>query len=290
MVHPAASVRSRDRGSTPQGARLRSKASVDGHPLHPGVIPFPFAFLFGAFLFDAGGIAFAVPSWWVTGFHLAIAGLATAVIAAIPGFIDYFATVPPRSQARSRATWHMMLALSTVALFATATWIRGSADLPPSALGLALELIGILVLAATGWIGGVLVVRDQIGVDNRYAGNGRWNEARVERGADGMVVAARCGELGMDQMKLLEVEGRRIVLARTPKGYTAFDDACTHGGGSLAAGTLICGVVQCPGHGSQFDTRSGTVRAGPAGRPVNVYGVDASDGVIRIALPGGIDA
>ena len=47
--------------------------------------------------------------------------------------------------------------------------------------------------------------------------------------------------------------------------YTAFDDACTHGGGSLAAGTLICGIVQCPGHGSQFDTRTGTVRAGPAG-------------------------
>jgi uncharacterized membrane protein/nitrite reductase/ring-hydroxylating ferredoxin subunit len=269
------------------GATLRSKASVDGHPLHPGLIPFPFAFLFGAFLFDAGGLAFARPAWSATGYHLAIAGLATAVIAAIPGFIDYFATVPPRSISHSKATWHMVLALVTLVLFAVATWIRGGADAAPGALGLALELAGVLVLSGAGWIGGMLVVRDQISVDHRYAGNGRWNEASVERDADGSVVAASCGELGMDQMKLVKVDGRRIVLARTPKGYTAFDDACTHGGGSLAAGTLICGVVQCPGHGSQFDTRTGTVRAGPAGRPLNVYGVEASDGVIRIALPDG---
>jgi uncharacterized membrane protein/nitrite reductase/ring-hydroxylating ferredoxin subunit len=264
---------------------MRSKASVDGHPLHPGLIPFPFAFLIGAFVFNAAGLAFAEPSWWMTGFHLSIAGIVTALIAAIPGFIDYVATVPPRSVTRSKATWHMLLALGTLALFIGATWIRGSAATQPSAIVLALQFVGVLLLSATGWIGGMLVVRDQIGVDNRYAGNGRWTEAKAERGADGMVVAATCSELGMDQMKLLKVDGRRIVLARTPKGYTAFDDACTHGGGSLAAGTLICGVVQCPGHGSQFDTRTGTVRSGPAGRPLNIYGVDASDGVVRISLP-----
>jgi uncharacterized membrane protein/nitrite reductase/ring-hydroxylating ferredoxin subunit len=264
---------------------LRSKASVDGHPLHPGLIPFPFAFLFGAFVFDAGGLAFGRPAWWATGFHLAIVGVATALVAAVPGFVDYFATVPPRSKAHLRATWHMLLAVGMLALFAAATWLRGSADAPPTALGLALELIGVLLLSAAGWLGGMLVVRDQISVDNRYAGDGRWNEARVERDTDGTIVAAKCGELGVDQMKLLKVDGQRIVLARTSRGYAAFDDACTHGGGSLASGAMVCGVVQCPGHGSQFDSRTGTVRAGPATRPINVYRVDDSDGVVRITLP-----
>ena len=264
---------------------MRSKASVDGHPLHPGLIPFPFAFLIGAFVFNAAGLAFGQPSWWTTGFHLSIAGTATAVLAAIPGFIDYFATVPPKGVTRSKATWHMLLALGTLGFFVAATWVRGSAALPPTALTLALELVGVLLLSAAGWVGGMLVVRDQISVDHRYAGNGRWNEARVARDADGTVVAATCNELGVDQMKLLKVDGQRIVLARTAKGYAAFDDACTHGGGSLAGGAMICGVVQCPGHGSQFDTRTGTVRAGPATRPLNVYQVDASDGVVRITLP-----
>ena len=266
---------------------MRSKASVDGHPLHPGLIPFPFAFLFGAFLFNAAGLAFARPSWWTTGFHLSIAGVGTALLAAIPGFIDYFATVPPRSAARSRATWHMLLALGTLALFAAASWMRGSPELPPTAIGISLELVGVLLLSAAGWVGGMLVVRDQISVDHRYAGGGIWNEERVRRDDDGTIAAASCGELGVDQMKLLKVDGQRIVLARTANGYTAFDDACTHRGGSLAGGTLICGVVQCPGHGTQYDTRTGSVRAGPGTRPLNVYRVDASDGVIRIALPDG---
>lgn len=264
---------------------MRSKASFDGHPLHPGLIPFPFAFLCGAFAFDAGGLAFADPGWWATGFHLSIAGLATALLAAVPGLIDYFGTVPPRSAARSRATSHMVLALATIGLFAVAAWLRGGASVAPTAPVLALELAGVLVLGAAGWVGGTLVVRDQISVDHRYAGNGKWNEATVEREADGTIIAAKCGELAMDQMKLLKVNGQRIVLARTARGYAAFDDACTHKGNSLAGGTMICGVVQCPGHGAQFDTRTGTVRAGPATRPLNVYRVEDGDGVVRIAVP-----
>jgi nitrite reductase/ring-hydroxylating ferredoxin subunit len=42
------------------------------------------------------------------------------------------------------------------------------------------------------------------------------------------------------------------VLARTEEGYVAFDDRCTHKGGSLAAGVMVWGTVQCLWHGSQF--------------------------------------
>jgi nitrite reductase/ring-hydroxylating ferredoxin subunit len=179
----------------------------------------------------------------------------------------------------------MLLAVVTVGLFALAAWMRGSAAVAPSWPVLALELGGVLVLGAVGWVGGTLVIRDQISVDHRYAGGGQWNEATVERETDGTIIAAKRGELAVDQMKLLKVDGQRIVLARTATGYAAFDDACTHKGGSLAGGTMICGVVQCPGHGAQFDTRTGSVRAGPATRPLNVYRVEDGDGLVRIALP-----
>ena len=85
-------------------------------------------------------------------------------------------------------------------------------------------------------------------------------------------------------MKLLRVDGRRLVLARTANGYVAFDDACSHEGGSLAGGTMICGTVQCPWHGSQFDVRTGCVRAGPSTRGIGIYHVDETDGVVRIRL------
>src|SRR5438046_3200088 len=69
-------------------------------------------------------------------------------------------------------------------------------------------------------------------------------------------------QLGIDQMTRLRGGGKRIVLARVERGYVAFDDRCTHKGGSLADGVLVCGTVQCPWHGSQFDVDSGAVKQG----------------------------
>ena len=68
---------------------MRSKASYKGHPIHPAPITFPFAFLYAAFLFDVAGWVAGRPSWWITGAHLAIAGVVMALVAAVPGFIDY---------------------------------------------------------------------------------------------------------------------------------------------------------------------------------------------------------
>jgi nitrite reductase/ring-hydroxylating ferredoxin subunit len=62
----------------------------------------------------------------------------------------------------------------------------------------------------------------------------------------------------------------------------AFDDRCTHKGGSLADGALVCGTVQCPWHGSQFDVASGGVKSGPATQRVRTYEVEERDGRLWI--------
>jgi nitrite reductase/ring-hydroxylating ferredoxin subunit len=141
-----------------------------------------------------------------------------------------------------------------------------------------------VLLGMGGWMGGTLVNRNLISVDHRYAGAGKWSEARLRAGRDGRVVAARADELEVDQMKLLHVDGRRIVLGRTEDGYVAFDDRCTHRGGSLAGGVMICGTVQCLWHGSQFDCRTGAVRAGPAEEPIRTYEVEEAGGEVRLRL------
>ncbi|HSA55690.1 MAG TPA: DUF2231 domain-containing protein [Gemmatimonadaceae bacterium] len=260
---------------------MRSRASLKGHPMHPALIPFPFAFLTGALLFDLAGRLFARPAWWETGAHLSAAGVVTALVAAVPGFIDYRYTVPPRSTGKRRATKHLAANLSAVALFAAGWLVRGDASSEPSWLLLLLEAAGAGLLAIGGWMGGTLAYRNQIGVDHRYAEAGKWREARVDAGK-GEAVAAASGELGIDQMKLVHVNGKRIVLARTGEGYVAFDDRCPHRGGSLAGGTMICGTVQCPWHGSQFDAGSGQVRAGPAKAAISTYDVEVRGGEIRV--------
>jgi nitrite reductase/ring-hydroxylating ferredoxin subunit len=67
-------------------------------------------------------------------------------------------------------------------------------------------------------------------------------------------------------------------------GALGFDDRCTHKGGPLADGVLICGTVQCPWHGSQFDARTGAVKAGPADKPIGTYAVEVVDGEVRLSL------
>lgn len=253
---------------------MRSRAHLKGHPLHPALIPFPFAFLVGAFGFDAAGVVFDRPAMWTTGAYVALAGVAAALVAAIPGFIDYLFTVPPDSSGKKRATKHMLIMLSAVGTFVVAWVLRGSADSRPATLQLLLEAAGATLLSIGGWMGGTLAYRNQVGVDHRYARAGKWIDEYVEADNNGVATVARSGELEVNQMKLVRVNGKRIVLARTADGYVAFDDHCTHRGGSLAGGTMICGTVQCPWHGSQFDVASGAVKAGPAERSIDTFRVE----------------
>lgn len=262
---------------------MRSKAQIQGHPIHPMLVAFPIAFLSGALVFDLVGWFTAWRTWWTTAAYLSIAGIATGLVAAVPGLIDYWLVVPPASSGKQRATYHMVVNVTSLVAFIIAWLLRGP-SLAPTAGTLVLEILGIVAVTAGGWLGGTLVFRNQIGVDHRYAGAGRWRETGVEPHAGEPLTVARADELGIDQMKLVHVGDRRIVLARTEHGYVAFDDRCTHKGGSLADGVLICGTVECPWHGSQFDVCSGSVRSGPARDGIATYQVEQRGDDVQITL------
>jgi nitrite reductase/ring-hydroxylating ferredoxin subunit len=193
--------------------------------------------------------------------------------------------VPPRSSGKQRATKHALLNVTVLILFAIA-WSMHGREGSPSLAALALEVVGAGLLAYSGVLGGTLVIRNMVGVDHRYANTGKWSEASFEAKAGESIEVADAEELKEDQMKLLRVNGRRIVLARTGSGYSAFDDHCTHRGGSLAGGVLIGGTVQCLWHGSQFDAATGQVACGPARKALAVYRVEDRRGKIWLTVPG----
>jgi nitrite reductase/ring-hydroxylating ferredoxin subunit/uncharacterized membrane protein len=261
---------------------MRSKANFKTHPIHPMLIPFPIAFLVGAFVFDLLGVIFDSLSFAQTGFYLSIAGIVMALVAAIPGIIDYIYTVPPDSSAKTRATKHMVVNLSAVALFFIAILFRNGTE-NPSILTLIIQGIGLAFLTAGGWMGGTMVFRNQIGVDHRYAKAGKWDEVTVNPNEKEPVVG-NDSLLALNQMMLVHLDGKRIVVAKTEKGYTAFDDRCTHKGGSLADGTLACGTVQCPWHGSHFNVHTGEATEGPATKPVKTYPVEIREGKIVLKV------
>jgi Ferredoxin subunits of nitrite reductase and ring-hydroxylating dioxygenases len=248
------------------------------------LIPFPIAFLVGAFVFDVLGTLFDNPSFWTTGAYLAIGGIVMGLVAAVPGVIDYLYSVPPNSSGKQRAKRHMLVNVTALVLFAVAWGIRGSADAQPGVLVFLLEIIGLIPLGTGGWLGGTLVDRNFIGPEHRYAHAGKWKEESVEAVPGKPLRVAGADELQMNQMKLIHVGDRRLVLGRGEDGYFAFDDSCTHRGGSLADGIMICNTVQCLWHGSQFDVRNGAVKAGPAKDGISTYRVEVTDGAVHLIL------
>jgi uncharacterized membrane protein/nitrite reductase/ring-hydroxylating ferredoxin subunit len=261
---------------------MRSTASFKGHPIHPMLIPFPFAFLTGAFVFDAAGWWLAVSDFQRTGAYIALAGIGTALLAAVPGFIDYLYTVPPESSGKKRATKHMAVNLTAVALFAAGWFLRGGSAGAVTPTLLALEFAAVGLLMTGGYMGGTLVYRNMSGVDHRYADTGKWSEQTVERKPGEPIVIEKPDDLEVDQMRLLLLGDRRLVLARTESGWAAFDDHCTHRGGSLAGGVMICGTVQCLWHGSQYDVTTGKVKSGPAKVSIGAYKVETDGKQLRI--------
>lgn len=257
---------------------MRSEASIKGHPIHPMLIVYPFAFLTGAFGFNLAAAASRNRELETVSQYLIPAGVATGLAAAAAGLIDYLQSVPPHSSGKERATRHALLNTAAIGLFTTSWLIRRAGH--RRALPLALQGIGTAAMSVAGWLGGTLVYRNQIGVDHRYAGAGKWQEVVAQDDEQALALTSASAGLELDQMKLVHagppsLVGRfgaeRIVVARTESGIAAFQDRCTHRGGPLSDGTLICGTVQCPWHGSQFDVHTGEVRCGPAKEPIRTY-------------------
>lgn len=260
---------------------MKSSANYKGHPIHPALVAFPTAYLVGAAGIDLWAAVTGRRGWTRTASHMGTLGIAAAITAAIPGIVDYTFAVPPRSSAKVRATNHMLANSAAVALFAAARAGRrrdGRAGL----LALAAELAGTGLLTMAGWMGGTLVYRNQIGVDHRYAGAGKYRTVVVT--GDPRFERVDLGPLDLEvgHMALVRAGADRVVVARTDAGLTAFADRCPHKGGPLSDGSLACGVVHCPWHGSQFDVRTGARLEGPAEEGIEVYEVRERGGRVLV--------
>lgn len=107
-----------------------------------------------------------------------------------------------------------------------------------------------MILGFSGWLGGTLVYRNQIGIDRRYASAGKLKTRTIESWRKPV---CNQSELGDGQVLLATVGTERVVVGRCSEGLFAFSDHCTHRGGPLSDGALVGCTVQCPWHGSQFD-------------------------------------
>jgi uncharacterized membrane protein len=90
------------------------------------------------------------PFWFRAGYVTNVMGMGAALMAAVPGFLDWLLG----SSARPRG-FHLALNVSALVTFTANAWIHDgnwAAPLPGVTLGIALAAVGIALTAAGGWL------------------------------------------------------------------------------------------------------------------------------------------
>lgn len=143
---------------------MESRAKLFGHPIHQMLIVFPLGLLATALVFDGITLATGNGYWSELAFWMIAAGVVSGLLAAPFGFVDWLG-IPSGTRAKRVGALHGGGNVVVVMLYA-ASWVaRMGAPREPDALALVLAFAGGGLALVTGWLGGELVDRLSVGVD-----------------------------------------------------------------------------------------------------------------------------
>ena len=140
---------------------LRSTFALNGHPLHPLLVPIPIGLFVAALVSDIVFICDGSPGWAEASRWLLGGGLAGALLAALAGFTDFAAN--PRIR-EFRAAWlHLFANLTLVLVEGINLMLRLPDAAVAGSLGIVLSAVAVLIMLFSGWQGGELVFRHGVG-------------------------------------------------------------------------------------------------------------------------------
>jgi uncharacterized membrane protein len=149
---------------------------VAGHPLHPILVAFPIGLWVFSLVCDIVHALGGSPVWKDVAFYTMAGGLVGALLAALPGFLDYRTLRAPDTRRLGAA--HMAINLVVVALFAVNLWLR--VRFPELAgLPLGLSVLGVVLLGVSGWLGGEMIYGHGVGFERRAEPSRREDRSRA---------------------------------------------------------------------------------------------------------------
>jgi uncharacterized membrane protein len=144
---------------------MTSRAKVLGHPIHPMLITFPIGLLTTAVVFDIIYLSTDRPGFAAASAYAIAAGIIGGLVAAPFGWIDWF-EIPANTRAKRIGLVHGLGNIVVVVLFAVSWLLRAGADgWVPGVWALVCSFVGVALAAVAGWLGGELVDRLAIGID-----------------------------------------------------------------------------------------------------------------------------
>ena len=144
---------------------MESKVKFAGHPVHPMLIVFPLGLLATAVIFDIIYLVSGNSPWAVVAYYMIGAGIIGGLAAAVFGWLDWNA-IPRGTRARRIGLWHGVGNVVVLALFIL-SWVlrRDTPDVPPTG-AIVSGLTAVVISLLTAWLGGELVYRLDVGVDD----------------------------------------------------------------------------------------------------------------------------
>jgi uncharacterized membrane protein len=140
------------------------------------LIPIPIGLWVFSFVADVTYRLGGDPVWIQIAFWTMFGGTIGALLAAVPGLIDYFSLRDRR--AVRIATMHLTLNLIIVGLFVVNLVLRRAGDAPGN-LEVLLSGVGCGLLLVSGWLGGELIYGQGVGLSPEIEVRSR----RADRGA-----------------------------------------------------------------------------------------------------------
>ena len=145
---------------------MESKAKLFGHPVHQQLIVFPLGLLAMAVIFDIITATTRNTAFTDASFYMIGGGIVTGLMAALFGFIDWLG-IPSGTRAKSVGALHGIGNVVVVLLFAGSFLFRWSNPANPPTVAYLCSYVGACLALVTGWLGGELVTRMGVGVDDR---------------------------------------------------------------------------------------------------------------------------
>jgi uncharacterized membrane protein len=144
---------------------MESRAKLFGHPIHQMLVVFPFGLLVMAVLFDVLHLATGSGTWSEIAYWMIAAGVLSGLAAAPFGFIDWLA-IPSGTRAKRVGLLHGAGNAFMLLLYAMSWAQRGANPREPEVIAFVFAFAGCAVVLCTGWLGGELVDRLGVGVDD----------------------------------------------------------------------------------------------------------------------------
>jgi uncharacterized membrane protein len=143
---------------------MKAKARLFGHPIHQMLIVFPLGLLATSLFFDIAHLSSGNPLWATIAYYLIGVGIISGLIAAVFGLIDWLA-IPEGTRAKRIGLLHGGGNVVVVLLFVGSWLLRRDDPGTPETTAIVLSALAVLLALVTGWLGGELVDRLGVGVD-----------------------------------------------------------------------------------------------------------------------------